>query len=91
MHAQVYLCYKKEDESRQPFAVKVTREDDEEKKMAHRKEFAITHGLDHPNIVKSLELFDNELKGLLAKGTKKPVQVQKAQADNQSNIENHLL
>ena len=37
--------------------------DQEEKKIAHRKEFDITKNLSHKNIVKSVEFFDNELKG----------------------------
>jgi len=62
MHAQVYKCFKKDDSST-PYAVKITREDDEEKKMAHIKEFEITNKLDHPNIVKSIELYDNSMTG----------------------------
>jgi len=42
-----------------PFAVKVSREADDEKRMAHRKEFEITKTLNHPNIIKSIEFFDN--------------------------------
>jgi serine/threonine protein kinase len=42
-----------------PFAVKVSREADDEKRMAHRKEFEITKNLSHPNIIKSIEFFDN--------------------------------
>jgi len=62
MHAQVYKCYLKDDQSK-TFAVKISREDDEEKKMAHIKEFEITSKLDHPNVVKSLELYDNCITG----------------------------
>lgn len=63
MHASVYKCYKNEDtDKRNPFAVKIVREDDEEKILAHKKEFNITHQLDHPNIVKSLEIFINNTK-----------------------------
>ena len=37
MNAVVYLCYKKEDVDKEtPFAVKVSRADDEERKEAHR-------------------------------------------------------
>ena len=64
MHAAVYKCYQINDEARvRPFAVKISREDDEEKKVAHKKEFEITSKLDHKNIVRSIEIFDNELKG----------------------------
>ena len=42
-------------------AVKIIREPDEEKRMAHRKEYDITRSLDHPNIVKSHKYFFNEL------------------------------
>ena len=35
-HAAVYKCYKKEDiERKEPFAVKVAREPDEERRLAH--------------------------------------------------------
>ena len=61
-HATVYKCFKKSDEERQhPFDVKVAREPDEEKRMAHEKEFKITNGLTHKNVVKSTEYFFNEL------------------------------
>ena len=64
MHAQVFKCYKIDDIKKEnPFAVKVSRESDEEKKMAHTKEFNITQHLDHPNVVRSIEFFDNEIKG----------------------------
>ena len=42
-----------------PFAVKVSRETDDEKRIAHKKEFEITKSLSHPNIIKSIEFFDN--------------------------------
>ena len=43
MHSAVYKCFKKDDtEKKLPFAVKLTREDDEEKIQAHKKEFEIT-------------------------------------------------
>ena len=46
-----------------PFAVKIIRDTtlDEEKIMAHKKEFDITSTLEHKNIVKSHEYFFNEL------------------------------
>ena len=61
-HGQVSQCYSKSDETRSfPFAVKIIRERDEERRMAHRKEFEITQSLDHINIVKSHKYFFNEL------------------------------
>lgn len=36
------------------------REDDEEKTLVSKKEFEITKRLNHPNIVKSIELFVND-------------------------------
>ena len=64
MHAQVYKCFKIDDtQKRVPYAVKFSRESDEEKKMAHIKEYDITKNLNHNNIVKSYEFFDNEIKG----------------------------
>ena len=56
----MYQCFLLEDTlSLTPFAVKVSREADDEKRMAHRKEFEITKTLSHTNIVKSIEFFDN--------------------------------
>ena len=64
MHATVYRCLKKADVLREtPYAVKISREDDEEKKQAHRNEFEITSRLDHKNVVRSYQLFDNSLSG----------------------------
>lgn len=64
MHAEVHKCFLIEDkEKSQPYAVKTSREDDEEKKMAHKKEYDITKNLKHKNIVRSIELFDDEIKG----------------------------
>ena len=63
-HATICKCYKKEDEEKlNPFAVKIIRDStlDEEKMMAHKKEYEITSRLDHKNIVKSHEYFYNEL------------------------------
>ncbi len=59
----MFQCYPKGQERPKPFAVKVSREDDEEKKMAHRKEFEITSSLDHPNVVTSIDFFDLPLSG----------------------------
>ena len=63
MHASVFKCFRKDDSERKwPFAVKVMREDDEEKIMASKKEFEITQKLKHENIVKSFEMFVNDQK-----------------------------
>jgi hypothetical protein len=54
MHATIFKCFKKDDlEKKNPFATKEIREDDEEKRLAHKKEFDITSILDQENIVKS--------------------------------------
>lgn len=43
MHATVYKCFKKDDINKEhPYAVKVVREQDEEKILAHKKEYEIT-------------------------------------------------
>ena len=58
----VCRCYSQGDERKQfPFAVKIIREADEEKRITHRKEFDITKSLDHANVVKSYKYFFNEL------------------------------
>ena len=60
----VYKCFKKTDINKEnPFAVKTTREDDPEKKEAHKKEFNITKDLDHQNIIRSIEYYEDEVKG----------------------------
>ena len=47
-HSTVKMCHKIEDkEKRFPFAVKITRLDDPEKKMAIKNEFYITQNLNH--------------------------------------------
>ena len=57
-HANIYRCYKKDDlDKSTPYAVKMIREDDDEKRLAHRKEYDITQSLDHQNIVKSHRYF----------------------------------
>ena len=64
MHASVYRCFKKDDLLREfPYAVKVSREDDEEKKQAHIKEYQMTSSFDHKNVVRSVDFFDNALSG----------------------------
>lgn len=63
MHASVYKCFKKGDDSKEhPFAVKIAREEDEEKILVHEGEFNIMHSLDHPYVVKSYELFVDKVK-----------------------------
>eukprot|EP00347_Sterkiella_histriomuscorum_P009234 403342006 len=63
MHATVYKCFHINDEIKvRQLAVKEMREDDEEKILAAKKEFEITRRLDHPNIVKSIEFFVNDLR-----------------------------
>ena len=60
----MYKCFCKKDELKlQPFAVKITREDDEEKKQASRNEFILTKKMNHPNLMKSIEFFQNEFSG----------------------------
>ena len=63
MHATVFKCFKVDDlEKTVPFAVKIVRDDDEEKQNAHKNEFEIMQRLDHPNIVKGIEIFINNQK-----------------------------
>ena len=45
-----------------PFATKEIREEDEEKRMAHKKEFDITSTVNHQNVIKSQYYFFDELK-----------------------------
>ena len=56
------MCKKKEDDGK-VYAVKVFREDDEEKRMVLLKEPLVLKKLNHPNIVKYVDHFDNQLKG----------------------------
>jgi serine/threonine protein kinase len=64
MHASVYKCFKLEDlQGINPFAVKVTREDDVEKRVASLQEFEIGKSLFHPNLIKMHELFENHITG----------------------------
>ena len=64
MHSSVHKCFEVDDfEKLHPFAVKITRDDDEEKKIANRNEFNMLNKLNHKNIVKCVKLFENELKG----------------------------
>jgi serine/threonine protein kinase len=64
MHATVYKCYLKEDLNKiNPLAVKIVREEDEEKIMAHQNEFKImSEDLNHKNIVKSKEIYINHIR-----------------------------
>lgn len=60
MHSEVYKCFRIDDPMEQyPMAVKVTREDDEEKIIALKKEYDLMKDLNHPCIVKSHEFFEN--------------------------------
>lgn len=46
----------------EPFAVKIVRDDDREKIIAHEKEFEILQPLKHNNIVHSIEIYRNAFK-----------------------------
>ena len=48
-----------EDETKdlQAFAVKLVRSDDEEMLNAHEREFDIIKSMDHPNVVRGIEVF----------------------------------
>jgi hypothetical protein len=64
MHSSVYKCFLLEDTRKlAPFAVKITRDDDEEKKIANRNEYEITKNLSNLNLLKVKELFENEVSG----------------------------
>lgn len=58
----MYKCYKHDDHDKLvPYAVKVAREPDEEKQMAHKKEYEITSKLNHKNVIKATDYFFNKL------------------------------
>ena len=60
----MFECFRSQDlEEEYPFAVKISRENDEEKQMAHRKEFDLTKELDHKNIISSIDIFENWFTG----------------------------
>jgi len=62
MHSSVFKCFTIFDKERKnPFAVKISRDDDLEKKMAFVNEFMITKHLEHPNVVKYIEKFENDI------------------------------
>ena len=42
--------------------MKVTRDDDQEKLKAHEEEFKILGRLNHPNVVKGIEIFRDDFK-----------------------------
>lgn len=46
----------------QPYAVKIVRSDDREKIIAHKREFDILDTLKHRNVVRALEIFNDEFK-----------------------------
>lgn len=50
------------DYSKETFAVKIVRDDDVEKITAHKKEFEILLKLNHPSIIKAIEIFSDEFK-----------------------------
>jgi serine/threonine protein kinase len=45
-----------------PFAVKIVRDDDKEKIIAHLREFEILKDLRHPNVVGAIEIFEDKFK-----------------------------
>lgn len=61
MHSVVFECFAKSDGK--PLAVKVSREEDEEKKLAHKKEYLLLKDLNHPNIVGIADFFQSEFTG----------------------------
>ena len=64
MHSEVKQCFLKDgDDKSSPLAVKITREDDEEKKMLIEAEFTIARELNHPNLVKIHDYFENSFSG----------------------------
>ena len=55
MHSSVHKCFAVDDPDKlHPYAVKITRDDDEEKKVANRNEYDILKHLNHRNIVKCI-------------------------------------
>lgn len=46
----------------QPYAVKIVRSDDLEKIKAHKREFDILSTLKHKNVVRVIEMFNDEFK-----------------------------
>jgi len=64
MHSSVYKCFSINDALKEnPLAVKVSLEDDEEKKIAHRNEYELMAKINHPGIVSSKAIFENPLAG----------------------------
>ena len=61
MHCSVFKCLNRLDDK--TYAVKIMRDDDEEKIMACRNEFSITKQLNHPNLIRSHSFFENEVTG----------------------------
>jgi len=58
----VLKCFLKKN-SKITYSVKITREDNEEKKIAQRNEFKLMKEIKHPNIISSIDIFENEFKG----------------------------
>ena len=61
-HSSVFKCFSKVNPLI-PLAVKLTREDDEEKKRVIRQEYELTKNLNHQNLLKSVDYFENEANG----------------------------
>ncbi len=60
-HASVFKCFKLEDKEQLiPYAVKQVRTEDQEIKNAHIKEYEILKGLKHTNIIKVVEIFNED-------------------------------
>ena len=69
-HASVYKCFKRrelgsDDTLPTPYAMKIIRSDDEEKRRAHVREFEILQCLSHPNICAAVEIFEDKLHNVI--------------------------
>lgn len=47
------------------YAVKIVRDDDKEKIMAHEREFEILSKLSHKNVVRSIEMFHDDFRSII--------------------------
>ena len=62
----MYKGYKIDDpEKKKTFAVKQIKQPDNTKLDGHTEEYHMLKGLNHPNIVKVVELFVNDVKGIV--------------------------
>mmetsp|Transcript_20990 Transcript_20990/g.32549 ORF Transcript_20990/g.32549 Transcript_20990/m.32549 type:complete len:96 (-) Transcript_20990:867-1154(-) len=62
MHSTVFQCFSHLDKDQaNPFAVKLSRDDNLEKLHAFKREYELTKQLDHPNVVNSVEMFSNNV------------------------------